>query len=253
MAAKKRLGEIMVESRLLQPDQLAKALEMQKTNKLPIGTILIKRGFSKKADVLKALGVQSGLEPVDLEGAVPPHNAALYVNSQFCEKNSCVPIEIDENAKPRKIITLAVSTVINPIVTEEIGRKNNAVIKMKVALHHQVDDLIKKVYYAQDFGYDLSFHESGGFRHAKPGEAGKGGPKPPAVETDQNALSHPFDEEAKSAPPRPRLANNDKEIDALREQVNTLQLHLNAVIRVLARKGQITRDEFAAELEKMTR
>lgn len=252
---RKRLGEILIEARALTSEQLVRALEMQKTNKLPVGTILIKRGFCKKADVLAALSRQTGLESVDLETVTPPHNAAAYVDSRFCEQNACVPIEIDETARPRKIITLAVSTIINPLVIEEIGRKNNAVVKLKVGLHHQIDDLIKKIFYAQDFGYDLSFHEnSGGFRRVTPEEKArmKAAPPPPKADSDPGFVSHPFDENAVSGVPRPRLANTDKEVDAIREQLNTVQLHLNTVIRVLARKGHITREEFAAELAKLS-
>ncbi len=249
MPIRKKLGEILIDQKALTPEHLAKALEMQKAAPMPIGTLLVKRGFCRKGDVLKGLSAQSGLDGIDLETVVMPHNIAAYVDSKFCEANRCLLIEIDESTRPRKTITFAVTTPLNPVVTEDLARKKSVAVRQKIALQAQIDEQIKKAFYAQDFGYDLSFHEnSGGFRRVKPDEPAPRKAPPP----DPREVSHPFDEEM-SAPSRPRLANTDKEVDAIREQLNTLQLHLNAVIRILARKGSITREEFAAELAKMGR
>jgi len=251
MPIRKKLGEILVDQKTLTPEHLAKALEMQKATPMPIGTLLVKRGFCRKGDVVKGLAAQSGLEGVDLETVVIPHNIVAYVDSKFCETNKCLLIEIDENTRPRKTITFAVAAPLSPVITEDLTRRKMVAVRQKIALQAQLDEQIKKAFYAQDFGYDLSFHEnSGGFRRVKPEEAAS--PKKAQPPPDPQEVSHPFGDEP-SAPPRPRLANTDKEVDAIREQLNSVQLHLNAVIRVLARKGSITREEFAAELAKMGR
>lgn len=252
-AVRRKLGEILVGMQALTADKLAKALEMQKIGRQPIGTILIRRGFCKKADVLTAVGMQMGLEPIDLDNFIPPHNVATFIDSRTCETNGCMIAEIDETTRPKKTITLAVTHLTDMAMVDTLARKLNAVIRQKAALHHQIEETIKKVYYAQDFGYDLSFHEnSGGFRHVKTADKARAGAAAASPAPDPNAMSHPFDDEQALSFRRPRAADTDKEIDALREQVSTLQMHLNTVIRILAKKGQITREEFAAELAKLS-
>ncbi|HDI11277.1 MAG TPA: hypothetical protein ENF77_03005 [Candidatus Acetothermia bacterium] len=56
----KRLGEILVDLKLVNPEDVKKALEAQRNgNEKPIGEILVEQGLVEREDVARALEIQS--------------------------------------------------------------------------------------------------------------------------------------------------------------------------------------------------
>lgn len=58
---KKPLGDILVQAGLIGPDQLAKALEVQKVSSLRLGEVLVALGYLTEADVARAVAGQLGI------------------------------------------------------------------------------------------------------------------------------------------------------------------------------------------------
>ncbi len=60
---KKRLGEILIELKVLTNEQLEKALQIQAAQpadeKFPIGRILLEEGFIEPNDLIEAIKIQS--------------------------------------------------------------------------------------------------------------------------------------------------------------------------------------------------
>ncbi|MBM3812690.1 MAG: type II secretion system protein GspE [Acidimicrobiia bacterium] len=92
-----RLGEMLMERRLLAPEELEQALEIQKERGDKIGKILVDLGFVSQKDVLAALSDQLSLRVLTLEGppAVTPETERL--SSRFLRQFRCIPAGFDDS------------------------------------------------------------------------------------------------------------------------------------------------------------
>jgi type II secretory ATPase GspE/PulE/Tfp pilus assembly ATPase PilB-like protein len=116
MAEKKLLGEILVEHKLILPEQLQTVLELQKTTTpyQTIGRLIIKQGFMKEADlqiVLDRTGKRQRLEEV-------------YYQHRFVEKEDLL-LAIDMSRQEQ----LPISTVLKNLefIDDEIAAKAIAI------------------------------------------------------------------------------------------------------------------------------
>lgn len=116
MAEKKLLGEILVEHKLILPEQLQTVLELQKTTTpyQTIGRLIIKQGFMKEADlqiVLDRTGKRQRLEEV-------------YYQHRFVEKDDLL-LAIDMSRQEQ----LPISTVLKNLefIDDEIAAKAVAI------------------------------------------------------------------------------------------------------------------------------
>ena len=68
---KKLLGQVLKEMKLIHEGQVQEALQVQKKEGGQIGQILVRQGHVTEAQLMLALGRQSGLEVVDLKDFQP--------------------------------------------------------------------------------------------------------------------------------------------------------------------------------------
>lgn len=89
---KKPLGDILIEAGLIGPDELAKALEVQKVSSLRLGEVLVALGFLTEADVARAVAGQLSIP------FVPDHLLqvdllfARLLPPQVAKKTSALPL-----------------------------------------------------------------------------------------------------------------------------------------------------------------
>ncbi len=104
MAFRKRLGEILMEQNLLQPDELEKALALQRERHEKLGRILADLGFVSSRDVLAALSEQLAIplaKPQDFPAVAPELSG---ISLRFMRQFHFLPIRVEDSA-----ITLAMS------------------------------------------------------------------------------------------------------------------------------------------------
>jgi len=80
----KRLGEILVESGLLTPEQLNRALATAAANQQRLGEALVSIGLLSEIDIARALATQLGLEIVRLQTM-----GYLSPTSSRCSPETC--------------------------------------------------------------------------------------------------------------------------------------------------------------------
>ena len=100
-----RLGEILIERRLITEEDLARALEIQRERSGDkIGKILVDLGFIAARDVLAALSEQLKIPVVALDGppAVSPETESLA--PKFLRQFKCLPVALHDHT-----ITLAMA------------------------------------------------------------------------------------------------------------------------------------------------
>src|SRR5262249_58011112 len=90
----RRLGELLVEAKLLSPEQLDRAIADQKKNGQMLGATLLRLGMLKEADLLTLLQRQLGLPLVDLETLTIDEQVIAKVKEHLARKYVALPLEI---------------------------------------------------------------------------------------------------------------------------------------------------------------
>ncbi len=93
----RRLGEILIEKRLIEAEDLDRALELQRERGDKLGKILVDLGFIAARDVLQALSEQLGIpyQPIDGPPVASPETETL--SSRFLRQFRCLPVSIQGN------------------------------------------------------------------------------------------------------------------------------------------------------------
>lgn len=112
----KRLGELLIANESITPEQLTKALEIQK--KVPgkkLGEILVEQGFTTQRQVYKALERQLGVEFIDLTGMSIPKEMAQLVPRSIARKYNVVPVQATQDT-----LSLAMADPLNFVATDAV-------------------------------------------------------------------------------------------------------------------------------------
>ena len=108
----KRIGEILIANESITPEQLTRALEIQKkTSGKKIGEILVEQGFTTQRKVYKALERQLGVEFIDLTGLVISKEMARLVPRSIARKYNVVPVQSSQES-----ISLAMAGNVNIVL-----------------------------------------------------------------------------------------------------------------------------------------
>ncbi len=92
-----RIGEILVQKKLINWEQLQQTLEEQKISGKFTGDILIEKGFISRSLFYKSLAEQYGLRYVDLARTRINPKAVELVARSIAQKFQIMPIEISAN------------------------------------------------------------------------------------------------------------------------------------------------------------
>ncbi len=182
MSLRKRLGELLIEKNLLQPDELEKALALQRERQEKLGRVLVDLGFVSSRDVLAALSDQ--LE-VPLVGArdfpeIAPEIEGISL--RFMRQFRFLPIRVEDGT-----VTLAMA---DPLDSETI-----AAVRMFTKMN--VNPLLCAEHEVMA-GIDRYYPDS----EAEPADSGV------AVETGENAEDIEHLRDMASEVPVIRLVNN---------------------------------------------
>jgi len=136
-----RLGEMLIERRLIQPEDLERALELQKERGDKIGKILVDLGFIAMRDVLAALSEQLSVPLVALDSPPPVAPEIDGIAPAFMRQCRFIPIALEDS-------TLRVAMA-DPLDFETISAlRSFSGLKVRTALagEQEILDAINKYY-----------------------------------------------------------------------------------------------------------
>jgi general secretion pathway protein E len=137
----RRLGEILIERRQIEPEDLERALELQKERGDKLGKILVDLGFIAMRDVLVALSDQLGVPLVIIDGPPPAAPEIEGLSARFLRQCRFFPIALDEAG-----LTIAMA---DPLDVETIAAvRGFCGLKVRTALaaEPEILDAIEKHY-----------------------------------------------------------------------------------------------------------
>jgi type IV pilus assembly protein PilB len=116
--ARKRIGEILIESGLINETQLSEALAEQRVTGHKLGEILIKKGWLTLEEIEKSLIHQKGITSFNLSGYIIEPEVVKLIPEEFARKYKLMPVFIIENT-----LTVAMTDPENVFIIDEIQRQ----------------------------------------------------------------------------------------------------------------------------------
>ncbi len=136
-----RLGEILIERKLITAEDLERALELQKERGDKIGKTLVDMGFIAMRDVLAALAEQWDVPLVSIEGppAVSPETEAL--SPRFLRQFRCLPLSREDHT-----VTLAMADPLDVETIAQVRLCTGLKVNSVLAAEQEILDAIDRYY-----------------------------------------------------------------------------------------------------------
>jgi len=274
--SRKRIGELLLERRAITQEQLDAGLVAQKRTRQRLGITLIQQGVISEVQLAIVLGQSLGLGSVDLSKVQVDWSAVHMLRARFCENHEVFPFGIEGKGTPQKKLLVAMSDPLNQNAIQEIEFTTGLQPSIRVATHTHVREAILR-YYHKVGGADgkpaLTPASGIGSVKLKPapaavaehdeGDVVQGheimpapNPMPPAA--GDPLLERLISERQKQLQTQKKLASEGvaKDLDFLfggsgdeADSLEKLEKKFWLLLRILARKGLINREEFLKELE----
>jgi len=286
--ARKRIGEILLERGAITPEQLDAGLKAQRQTQQRLGATLVSQGAITEPMLVQALSEALEIPVVDLRTATPDWAAVHLVRARFCEQHEVFPYAL-ESVGGRRQLVVAMTDPLNQSAVEEIEFTTGLKVSPRVAALSGVRAAIMRYYHKATPGAAASpsrpapptlpsMARGASQRPAAPATP----PHPRSPEDDEEvivgeevsaaettartSLAEKIRQreeqqrqkrgqgEGKSRPSGTSDVLDDLEylIGDLREEpdrVEELERKFWALMRVMARKGLLTNEEFTRELD----
>ncbi len=136
-----RLGDILIEKKIITPEQLKKAVnEQQKTGEM-LGKVLIEMGFITERKLLEILAIQQGIPFLDLRGLNIPEKAIKDVPAKFVRHYKIMPVSMEGN-----VLTIAISNPFDMWPIDDLETHLGCRVEKVLAPSADIQEAIKKYY-----------------------------------------------------------------------------------------------------------
>ena len=140
---RKKLGEVLVERKVIDQKQLADALAFARQSGMRLGVALVTRGYLSEGMLAKVLSEEMNLPAVDLATAPFDHEAFKLVSHDTCKDNDLIPIAIEEKRGTRTLV-LAMADPMNVAVIDEIEFTSGCKVRPVMATLSAIHSAIRK-------------------------------------------------------------------------------------------------------------
>ena len=136
-----RLGEILIERRLITGEDLDRALEIQRERGDKLGRILVDLGFVAQRDVLTALAEQLQVPLLTVDGppAVSPETETLA--PRFLRQFRCLPVALHDHT-----VTLAMADPLDFETRSTVAACTGLTVNPGLASEQEILDAIDRYY-----------------------------------------------------------------------------------------------------------
>jgi len=267
--ARKRIGELLLEQGAISRQQLEAGLSAQKHSRQRLGVTLVLQGVISEGQLAAALATSLQLPVVDLAAIQVDWSAVHMLRARFCESNELFPFGIEGKGTPNKRLLVALADPLNTAAIEEIEFTTGLKVAPAVGTLSQVRQSILRYY------HKVSGDEAAAAQARRPG--GRDEPPisvadlappavvagtllddsaPPATGSADPELEKLIQERAAKAAQKKKSSAVAKDLEFLfgredeDEPVEKLERKFWALMRIMARKGLISREEFLKEVEE---
>ena len=141
---KLRLGDVLINSGTIIPEQLEEALNAQKGTGKKLGQVLVEKGYVNEDDIATALSSQLGLEVVDLMNISIADEVLNLVPPNVLKKSKVFPFEFAENNM--NILRVAMVDPMDMYAQDDVSIITNCMIEPAVTTERTLMMAIDKYY-----------------------------------------------------------------------------------------------------------
>lgn len=135
------LGDILVDHGVITPLELDEALQRQRLTGEMIGRVLVQMGLCDEQAVVEALGVQSGMERVDVNKMQVSGDVLAKVTADIARFYSIVPVRFEDG-----VLTVAMADPLNLGIIDDLSQILGCKVKGAVSNEEDVGAFIKNNY-----------------------------------------------------------------------------------------------------------
>lgn len=143
--ARKRLGDILVESGIISQEQLEQALQEQKKTKLKLGDHLLQTGYITEQQLIEILEFQLGIPHVTLFRYKLDSSLSGIVPEELARRYSLIPLKKEENK-----LTVAMVDPMDYFAIDELRMSTGFTIEPVIATRDEIQRAINRMYSMQD-------------------------------------------------------------------------------------------------------
>jgi type IV pilus assembly protein PilB len=141
MIAKKRLGEMLIENKLLTDEQVKQALIEQKDNRLKLGQFLIRQGVIKEDQLIDLLSQQLKIEKYHPDTYPSDDNLSGMIPFDIAQKYHVSPLR-----KRGRLMLLAMVDPLDMKALDSIEALINAEVEPVICTEREMNQLINSLY-----------------------------------------------------------------------------------------------------------
>jgi type IV pilus assembly protein PilB len=139
----KRLGDLLIEAKVITPQDLADAITQQRKTGELLGATLMRMGLVTEEVLMRQLQQQLGLPLVDLSEVTADEQALALVREELARKYVALPIEVEG----RSSLTVAMADPLNVAALEDLRFHSGMFIKPVLALPSAIAEAIERYYH----------------------------------------------------------------------------------------------------------
>ncbi len=136
-----RLGEILIERKQLQPEDLERALELQKERGDKVGKILIDLGFIAQKDLLAALSSQLDLPVATLDQPPPLTPETERLAPRFLRQSKIFPLSVDDG-----VLSMAMADPLDFETLSAVRACTGLAVRPFLSSEVEIHDALEKYY-----------------------------------------------------------------------------------------------------------
>ena len=137
------LGRILTKMGKVTRQQVAEALDLQKTKRAPLGRLMIELGYVTEADVQKALAAQGGMESITLLNIDIEQKVLDLIASQMAHAYRIIPTEYDRDSNT---IGVALDRPENFHATDDLKTLMGFNVTARITTSQDMTDALNRFY-----------------------------------------------------------------------------------------------------------
>ena len=138
---RKQLGEILVEGKLITPENLKEALQVQKEKGGLIGQILVSLQYTTEEAIAQALTTQYGFPYLPLAGYEIDPEVCRLIPEHVARQYELIAVD-----RAGSVVTMAMSNPLNNAAVEDIEMITHCQVQVFVSTTTDINGAIKRTY-----------------------------------------------------------------------------------------------------------
>ncbi len=141
MEIKKRLGDILIEKKLITEEQLSEALKQQKLRKQRLGKVLVELNYISEQSILNVISEQLNIPIMDISRIIVDKEVADLVDADLAREKLIMPLMLDGGH-----LVVGMADPLDVFALEKIEHSLKMPIDVVVCSEMQITSVISEVY-----------------------------------------------------------------------------------------------------------